>query len=41
MNARGNALLIEEQERKRVNKQLPKTENDLHQRIRGTFIKQL
>jgi len=34
MNARGNALLIEEQERKRVNKQLPKTENDLHQRIR-------
>jgi len=34
INARGNALLIEEKERKRVNNQLPKTENELHQRIR-------
>ncbi len=35
MNARGNALLLEEKERKFVNKQLPKVEEELHLLIRG------
>ena len=35
MNARGNALLIEERERKLVNKQMPKIEQELHALIKG------
>eukprot|EP00088_Acartia_fossae_P036976 TRINITY_DN3816_c0_g1_i5.p1 TRINITY_DN3816_c0_g1~~TRINITY_DN3816_c0_g1_i5.p1 ORF type:complete len:685 (-),score=168.86 TRINITY_DN3816_c0_g1_i5:182-2236(-) len=34
MNARGNALLIEEKERKLVNKQMPKIEQELHSLIK-------
>ena len=33
MNARGNALLEEEKERNRVNKQLPKIEGELNKLI--------
>jgi hypothetical protein len=35
MNARGNSLLIEEKERNKVNKTLPKLETELHQLIQG------
>ena len=35
MNARGNSLLIEEKERNRVNKLLPKLEKELQDLIQG------
>jgi len=34
MNARGNSLLMEEKERNKVNKQLPRVEQELHQLIK-------
>ena len=36
MNARGNGLLLEEKERNRVNRMLPKLEQELHALIAGT-----
>ena len=36
MNARGNSLLMEEKERNKVNKTLPRVEEELHALIKGT-----
>ena len=35
MNTRGNTLLLEEKERNRVNKALPRIEQELHELIEG------
>jgi hypothetical protein len=37
MSARGNALLLEEKERNKVNRMLPKLEQELHALIAGTY----
>jgi len=37
MHARGNALLLEEKERNRVNRMLPKLEQELHGLIAGKW----
>jgi hypothetical protein len=38
MNARGNSLLVEEKERNKVNKALPKLEKELQDLIQGRFF---
>jgi hypothetical protein len=38
MNARGNSLLVEEKERNKVNKALPKLEKELQDLIQGRLF---